>query len=148
MRFLILAIVVLAASAPVNGVQDPNEDVDQMIRTAARPFINAGFQQAPRAFYGLLENGQQRELDIGFDPGEFKVLAVCHPRSGCADLDVTLHDLQGREVARDPDLNKEVSFVIIEATIRQKQDFKLHVRMARCTRSPCRYAITSFMRNR
>jgi hypothetical protein len=137
-----LAAGALALAAFPSAAQDWDALRDMLFATADELFAGEGFHPVGFLHEGSLNGGESERVTVSLAPGEeIALVGVCD--SDCSDLDMTLLDPDGEQVADDLQ-GDDVPIVLVTPT--RTGSYAVSVRMAACSADPCRNAIQMFAR--
>lgn len=139
----------LALNSPVARVlssagQNGNR-YDQMVTRQMevfdRAFETQGLSRASEVARGGLKHGGQTEFTYRMTAGStYGFAAVCD--QDCSDLDLVLINASGQTVKRDLE---EDDKPVITYRAPQTGTYRLQVRMAQCSQSPCRFGLAAYV---
>ena len=133
---------ILAGVLLMVQVQAPAQD--QYERQVRRQLDETGMELRPRGFelsfqlhIGRLKQGQTETVGFQLQPGRtYAFVATCD--EDCSDLDSSLADPAGREVASD---RGDDDVPVVEVRPERPGEYELTVDMATCKSDPCTYGI-------
>ncbi len=139
-RVLFGAALVSMVAAPVCAQDEYLEQIEGQIEAVDELMVEEGFHPILRMFSGTLAAGETERLTLRFEDGvAFQVVGVCD--TDCSDLDLTLYDPSGNEVAEDvlPD-----DFPMLEFAARIAGAYTLEVAMPGCSSEPCYWGVQAY----
>ena len=111
--------------------------VRAQLNTAGQEEQNNGYQMSHEIFMGRLDDDANESLTIPLDGGnEYILIGKCD--QDCSDLDLTIYDPNGNEVASDLATDDSPTLHIKSAV---NGNYRLKVAMPACRVNPCRYGV-------
>lgn len=111
--------------------------VRAQLNTAGQQEASNGYQMSHEIFMGRLDDDANESLTIPLDGGnEYILIGKCD--QDCSDLDLTIYDPSGNEVASDIATDDSPTLHIKSAV---NGNYRLKVAMPACRVNPCRYGV-------
>lgn len=141
--WLILVIVLGGFNSTISFAQEVEQPKDQIIRFLGMIESRAnqvGFIKTQDHLIDKLDKGATHLISIELDGGKVYIfIPVCDQE--CSDFPIRLLDSDGREVARDSDVD-DVPF--IQFSSEMAGIYQLEVKMSSCSKSHCYYGVGIF----
>lgn len=126
-----------SASSGNSGTDQWESVVRAQLSSAARTEESNGYQMSHEIFMGRLDDDANESLSIPLDAGnEYILIGKCD--QDCSDIDLTLYDPSGNQVAQDIDTDDSPTLHIKQAVA---GTYRLKVAMPACRANPCRYGV-------
>lgn len=111
--------------------------VRAQLNTAGQQEQGNGYQMSHEIFMGRLDDDANESLTIPLDGGnEYILIGKCD--QDCSDMDLTIYDPSGNEVASDLATDDSPTLHIKSAV---NGNYRLKVAMPACRVNPCRYGV-------
>ena len=126
-------------SAPSSGSEGDRFEaqVRTQLNDAGHTWSEKGFAMSHEVFMGRLDDDANESLNIPLDGGtRYVIVGVCD--QDCTDVDLTVYDSNGREVASDVETNDKPT---VQVTPTGSGQYRVKVSMVACTGNPCRYGV-------
>ncbi len=138
------AVFCLAASLAVAlpaSAQDAPEAVENLWREIDGLLSDEGLIRALQVpLYGSLEAGSNDRVTLPLVPGiPFRIVGLCD--SDCTDLDLTIFDTGGQQLATDVALDATPTF---EVEVNANATYEVRVDMITCSIEPCVWTIMAY----
>jgi hypothetical protein len=132
-----------AVASAAGGQADPwDRQVRDMLVEAGKRLEGNGLSLTHQIQTGSLNEGASRSLSFTLDIGrEYSILGLCD--EDCTDVDLTLYDAAGRQVASDLEAD---DYPMVSVTPSRSGTYRVEVKMAACSEAPCRYGVGVFAR--
>lgn len=147
-KFALMALATLTsltafAVAPTYvAAQSPeyNRQLDVQLREARSLYLPAGQSIVRGPLGGSLSTGGTINYSFQFVAGRsYTILGVCD--NDCSDLDITLYDPAGNQVAEDILTDDKP---VASITARRSGRYRATISMAACSTEPCFYAVAAY----
>lgn len=133
-----------ANNANTTGSTSSSSGTDQweavvraQLNTAGQQEQGNGYQMSHEIFMGRLDDDANESLTIPLDGGnEYILIGKCD--QDCSDMDLTIYDPSGNEVASDLATDDSPTLHIKSAV---NGNYRLKVAMPACRVNPCRYGV-------
>jgi hypothetical protein len=133
----------LFAAAPTHvsaQSSEYNRQLDVQLREARSLYLPAGQSIVRGPLGGSLSVGGTVNYSFQFVAGRsYTILGVCD--NDCSDLDITLYDPAGNQVAEDVLTDDKP---VASITARRSGRYRATVSMASCSTEPCFYAVAAY----
>ena len=120
-----------------NGTDQWEAVVRAQLDRAGADETSNGYQMSHEIFMGRLDDDANESLTIPLDGGnEYILIGACD--QDCTDMDLTLYDPSGNEVASDLATDDHPQLHVKSAV---NGNYRLKVAMPACRANPCRYGV-------
>jgi len=103
--------------------------------------LNLG-DQTHQVYMSTLEKDKTKQVEIELEGGtSYVIMGVCD--NDCPDLDLTLHDRNGKEVDEDIEVD---AYPVVQASPGSDATYRVTATMANCTANPCWFAVSAYRR--
>jgi hypothetical protein len=117
-----------------------NNQLDAQLRESRRLYLPAGQSIVRGPLGGSLSTGETINYSFQFVAGRsYTILGVCD--NDCSDLDITLYDPNGNQVAEDVLTDDKP---VASITARRSGRYRATLSMASCSTEPCFYAVAAY----
>lgn len=138
-----LSALAMFAATPTHVVAQSaeyNRQLDVQLREARNLYLPAGQTIVRGPLGGSLGTGGTINYSFQFVAGRsYTILGVCD--NDCSDLDITLYDPNGNQVAEDILTDDKP---VASITARRSGRYRATVAMASCSTEPCYYALAAY----
>jgi hypothetical protein len=143
MRNLLIVLslgVLLPACVHRSSQDDWTQQVRDQLRAGGGTLEARGYSLAQRITTGSLDDGERVTHEFQFERGkDYHIMGACD--TDCSDLDLTLYDGSGNEVAEDVAAD---DVPIVSASATRSGKYSVRVYMANCDVEPCRYGFAIY----
>lgn len=101
-----------------------------------RARMSKGYSDYMQPTSGSMNEGQTRRFTLNMNPGSFRAIGACD--IDCNDMDFTLYDPSGRQIAEDMLTD---SFPLVDFNVARSGRYTLEVSMYDCDIDPCSYVV-------
>lgn len=134
-------LLALVATAMPLGLQ-AQDTTKWRMQQVASVAGNRGFEMTSQYYHGSLNSGRIQEWNLELsDRRQQMIVAVCD--SDCTDLDISLFEADGQEIAAD---RSRDNHPVIFVPSGHPGAHRIRVSMPACSLNPCRYELAVFAR--
>ena len=131
---------VTSPTAVAAQTSEYNRQLDVQLRESRSSFLPAGQTIVRGPLGGSLDEGGTINYSFQFVAGRsYTILGVCD--NDCSDLDITLYDPAGNEVAEDVLTDDKP---VASVTARRSGRYRATITMASCSTGACYYAVAAY----
>jgi hypothetical protein len=117
-----------------------NRQLDEQLRQSRSQYLPAGQSLVRGPLGGSLDEGATINYSFQLVAGRsYTILGVCD--NDCSDLDITMYDPQGNEVAQDVLTDDKP---VASHTARRSGRYRATISMASCSTGACFYAVAAY----
>jgi hypothetical protein len=139
----LLGLTGVTVTAPTSvGAQSSeyNRQLDEQLRQSRSQYLPAGQSLVRGPLGGSLDEGGTVNYSFQLVAGRsYTILGVCD--NDCSDLDITMYDPQGNEVAQDVLTDDKP---VASHTARRSGRYRATISMASCSTGACFYAVAAY----
>jgi hypothetical protein len=139
----LLGLVGVTSTVPTSVVaqsSEYNRQLDAQLREARNLYLPAGQGLVRGPLGGSLDEGATVNYSFQLVAGRsYTILGVCD--NDCSDLDITMYDPAGKEVAQDVLTDDKP---VASHTARRTGRYRATISMASCSTGACFYAVAAY----
>jgi hypothetical protein len=142
MKKVVAVLLVLGAALVPMRLQAQESTTTRQMRRVAVVANDRGFSMTRQYYRGDLSRGRVEEFNVELSDSQMQMLvAVCD--NDCSDVDISLYELNGREIASDRSYDDHPMVMVPSG---HPGTHRVRVSMPGCSVSPCRYEFAVFNR--